>query len=690
MKWSLFIGSFLTALAAQGMTLSNWIFTKTSPDDPQAEWKQVTVPHCWNAQDAQKGGGKENNKDFGYYRGPGTYRIKLPDTARFDGKRVFVRFGAVSNFAEVYLNGEKLAEHKGAFTSFGTELTGKLKPGAGNVLEVRADNSLRREILPISGDFPVYGGMYRNVELIERDPVCISPIANGTDGVRITQHNVSNESADLGVSVTVDSALPDGGEGTLEIALYDAQGKSILKASKPIRLTPGESEHQVDMTVPSPHLWQGREDPYLYKLDVRLSSGDNSTLLSYPIGFRSVSFDPDKGFSLNGKALKIKGVCRHQDWEGKGWALTEKEHRRDLDLILEMGANAIRLAHYPHDPKLIAMCDAEGVILWEEIPFVDSVGKPKDPAVEETTKQQLVEMIRQLGNHSSIVVWGLSNELLHRSTDDPLPLLRELNVLAHKEDPYRKTVVAVNRPGNKDLCSIADLLALNTYPGWYGGGPEGMGGAIDSLHKSYPNTPVAISEYGSGASIKHHDRNISKAPKAGGKWHPEEWQSRSHEILWDKIASRETTWGTFLWNMFDFASVWRDEGDRPGINDKGLVTFDRKVPKDAFYFYKANWRDDIPVLHLQEKRATPTSDEKVAIRFYSNMKNNKVFLNEKEVPGVSSYCRNGFATPPVALKRGRNVVKVISKDDKGQLHRDEAEWIYQPDSKGNNDGDVKK
>ncbi len=678
MKWSLFIASLVATLAASGATLPNWKFTRTSADDPKADWKPVTVPHCWNAQDAQKGGGTENNKDFGYYRGPGTYRTQLPGADKFKGKRVFAKFGAVSNYAEVYLNGEKLATHKGAFTSFGTELTSKLKPGNGNVLEVRADNSLRMEILPISGDFPVYGGMYRDVELIERDPVCISPVATGTDGVRISQYDVSENSAKLDVTVTVDSALPNGGEGTLKLVLRDAQGKPVLTESKTISFSAGASDHVVNLTVPSPHLWQGREDPYLYKLDVNFKSGSNSTTLSYPVGFRFVSFDPDKGFALNGKPMKLKGICRHQDWEGKGWALTEKEHRRDLDLILEMGANAIRLAHYPHDPKFISMCDEAGVVLWEEIPYVDSVGKPKDAAVEETTKGQLVEMIRQLGNHPAIIMWGLSNELLHRSTEDPLPLLRELNDLAHKEDPYRKTVIAVNRPGNKDLCSIADLLGLNTYPGWYGGGPTGMGGSIDSLHKSYPNTPICISEYGSGASIKHHDRKIDKAPKASGKWHPEEWQSRSHEILWDKIASRETTWGTFLWNMFDFASVWRDEGDRPGINDKGLVTFDRKVPKDAFYFYKANWREDIPVLHLQEKRATPTSDETVQIRFYSNMKNNKVFLNEKEVPDVASYCRNGFATPPVALKPGKNVVKVISKDDKGQLHRDEVVWVYNP------------
>lgn len=678
MKWLFSLLCSLAVLVAQGgMVLSDWTFTRTSPGDPKARWERVTVPHCWNAKDAQLGGGKENNKDFGYYRGPGTYRTDIPKNVSMSANRVFVRFGAVSNYAEIYLNGEKLGEHKGAFTAFGVELTGKLKKDSVNTLEVRADNSLRREILPISGDFPVYGGMYRPIELLMSSPICISPIVHGTEGVRLYQHDVNGKSAGLAASVTVDCAVPEGGKGSLSFVLKDAQGKTVLSQKEDIRFSQGLSEHKADLTVNNPHLWQGREDPYLYHLEIWLRSGNDESFFSYPVGFRSVSFDPEKGFSLNGKPMKLKGICRHQDWEGKGWALTGNEHRRDLDLILEMGANAIRLSHYPHDPRFISMCNAEGVLLWEEIPFVDSVGKPKDPSVEETTKGQLVEMIRQLGNNPAIVVWGLSNELLHRSTEDPLPLLRELNELAHQEDPYRKTVVAVNRPGNKELCSIADLLALNTYPGWYGGGPEGMGGAIDSLHGSYPNIPVAISEYGSGASINHHDRNISKAPKAGGKWHPEEWQSRSHEILWDKISSQDKTWGTFLWNMFDFASVWRDEGDRPGINDKGLVTFDRKTPKDAFYFYKVNWREDIPVLHLQEKRATPTSDEQVSIRFYSNMKKHKVFLNEREVEGIAPYCRNGFSTPPVALKMGKNVVKVVAKDDKGVLHRDEAVWVRQ-------------
>lgn len=664
------------------IALSEWQFSKTALDAPDAKWEKVTVPHCWNATDAQQGGGQETKGEdrsddfqFGYYRGPGSYKTSFPTAWDLDKNTVFIRFNAVSTTAKVALNGKDLGEHLGGFTSFGFDITGDLKKDGDNSITVAASNAYRKDVLPLSGDFPVYGGMYRPVTIEVKPKVCISPIVDGTWGVRTYQSEVSDKSAKLDIVTTIYNATGGKTNGTFAITLKDRDGKTVINENQSVSLEPGNNDIKKTVTVKNPRLWNGKADPHLYSLTVHVKTA-NTSPDSYTtnIGFRNVEFDPAKGLFLNGKHLQSFGVCLHQDWEGIGWALTPENITTNAEIMDEMGANSVRLAHYPHAQQMVDECDKRGIVVWCEIPYVDSVGKPKVDGIEEVTKRQLVEMIRQYTNHASIVTWGLGNELFHRSTVDPLPLLRELNALAHEEDNTRKTVLAVNRPNNKDMCSITDLLGMNAYPGWYGGAPNQMKAIIEGIHKNYPETPLSISEYGFGGSIKHHNRNAAKAPKADGPWHPEEYQSRAHEITWKSICDQQLTWGTFIWNLYDFASVWRNEGDKPGINDKGLVTFDRKIKKDAYYFYKANWRSDIPVLHIQERRATPTKDKEVKIRFYSNMKGATVTLNGTKVKAPKEYCMNGYETEPVELKPGKNTVTVTAKDSKGKTVKDEIIW----------------
>ncbi|MEG0588078.1 MAG: glycoside hydrolase family 2 TIM barrel-domain containing protein, partial [Akkermansia sp.] len=455
----IFIGSSLSSsaishessLSSPSIPLVNWLFSKMPASEEQNLWEKVKVPHCWNATDAQHGNGKEDNLHYGYYRGAGTYKTTLPPSKQYKGNQVYVRFNAISNFAEIYINGVKAGEHAGAFGAFGYRITDMLHQDKPNTLEVRANNAFRKDILPISGDFPVYGGMYRPVTIELRPNICISPIRDGSWGVQTTQSS-SEQSFKLNIKTNIDNQTGTSQQGTLTIKLHD-KNKQLAQIKKTVTIPRGDSTISETLPIQNPHLWNGVQDPYLHTLTVQIqANGITNQAKPVKIGFRNIDFSPDKGLFLNGKPLKIHGVCRHQDRENLGWALSAKHHLEDVQIMQEMGVNAVRLAHYPQAEELLDALDECGILVWAEIPYVDSIGKPKADGVEQITKQQLKEMIRQQINHPSIMVWGLSNELMQRSTDDPLPLMRELNALAHQEDPSRKTTCAVNRIGNTALC----------------------------------------------------------------------------------------------------------------------------------------------------------------------------------------------------------------------------------------------
>ena len=431
------------------------------------------------------------------------------------------------------------------------------------------------------------------------------------------------------------------------------------------------------LTIERPHLWDGIADPYLHSVRVELIvDGKVIDSVTEPLGLRFFNFDKDKGFSLNGRAVRLRGVCRHQDHGGSGWAISEEEQDEDMAILREIGANAVRLAHYPHSGYFHRLCDRYGIIAWSEIPLVNELRK--SAAFNENATLQFEEMIAQLGNHPSVVTWGLWNEL--QGGAPALPLIRKLNDLAHSLDPTRPTTAASFSKSEKwcpEAASLSNLLAINTYPGWYSGTPDDMGHILDRFREFAPGQPLGVSEYGAGASIHQHQQNVTKAPAPRGPWHPEEWQATVHEAHWKAIGSRPFIWGSFVWNLFDFASAGRKEGDMPGINDKGLVTRDRKVRKDAFHFYKASWSPE-PVVYITSRRDAVRNEARTPLKIYSNSDNVKTTLNGRELP-PGDHDGVIYQWKEIVLEKGVNVVTATAERD-GKPITDQVTWTFDPDA----------
>ena len=390
-----------------------------------------------------------------------------------------------------------------------------------------------------------------------------------------------------------------------------------------------------------------------------------------PVGFRTLVFDRNKGVFLNGQPYPLRGVCRHQDREGESWAVSDEQQREDVAIIREMGANAVRCAHYAHSEAFLDACDRAGLLVWSEVSVIDTVGSQPD-AFAANAESQLRELIAQKRHHASVFAWSLFNEIGQKPGADPLPVLARLNEVAKSEDPSRPTVGASNQQ-KTGINTITDLIAFNNYPGWY----HGTNGALDDIFAKFrataPDKPWGISEYGAGASLSQQDDLVAKKPVPAGKWHPEAWQSRIHEQALASINRHPELWGTFAWNMFDFASPWRHEGERNGINDKGLVTYDRKTRKDAFYLYQANWTD-IPVLHLLARRDNQRTSADTVIRYYANVDEVKVTLNGTDLPAPMLYGPRAWIIQGVKLRPGFNVIAAVGKTKNGQAVQDRIEW----------------
>jgi beta-galactosidase len=602
-------------LAAETQFCHAWSFFKGDAGtaaDPSA-WETVDLPHTWNVSDASDGGGKDNQSRDGYYRGPGWYRKSIKADESLRGKRLFIRFEGASSVADVYLNGQPVGGHKGAFGAFCLELTPQVKIGADNELRVRVDNSWRSDLPPLSGDFPIFGGIYRPVSLLTKSQACISPLVLGSNGVRIRGRDVSRESATIEVTTSLDNA-GDVADFEVECCVKNAEGGVVARESSSVRAH-GTTAVTQRLTLKNPRLWNGRKDPYLHSVEISLKQGGQVIDSRVePLGLRFFNVDPEKGFFLNGEPYMIYGVNRHQDRAGKGWAVSNEDHAEDVRLIGEIGARGVRLAHYPHAGEFYSLCDKAGLLVWAEVPIVDCVSH--DPEFAQNAKNQLREMIRQHDNHPSIFCWSLFNEIYHRPSADFDPLLKELNALAKEEDPTRFTAGATNKLDRPALANTTDLIAFNGYPGWYEGNPDGMNQVLENYNRLGQGRGIGVSEYGAGGSIQQHQQNPPKSVPTG-RWHPEEWQAIVHEGNYRSIRDYAPCWGSFVWNMFDFASPWRDEGDAPGINDKGLVSYDRKTRKDAFFFYKANWSQK-PVLHITSRRHVEREDAITPVKVYSN------------------------------------------------------------------------
>ena len=620
---------------------------------------RVDLPHTWNAQDALSG-------KIDYKRGIGNYEKNLFIRSEWKGKRLFIRFEGVNNIADVFVNRRHIGEHRGGYGAFIFEITGKVEYGKENSILVRVNNGEQLDIMPLVGDFNFYGGIYRDVHLLITDETCISPLDYASPGVRLIQDSVSHRYAKVRAIVDLSNGSSGNQEVELNVRLLDGQ-RVVKEGTKNVNLSGNEvMQQELTFEIDQPHLWNGRQDPFLYQAEVTLfRNGQMVDRVTQPLGLRFYRIDSDKGFFLNGKHLPLKGVCRHQDRSEVGNALRPQHHEEDAALMLEMGVNAVRLAHYPQATYFYDLMDKNGIIVWAEIPFVGPGGYNDKgfvdlPAFRANGKEQLKELIRQHYNHPSICVWGLFNELTELG-DNPVEYIKELNVLAHQEDTTRPTTSASNQMG--DLNFITDAIAWNRYDGWYGGTPADLGKWLDRMHKDHPEICIAISEYGAGASIYHQQDSLVKTVPTSW-WHPENWQTYYHIENWKTISSRPYVWGSFVWNMFDFGAAHRTEGDRPGINDKGLVTFDRKVRKDAFYFYKANWNREKPMLYLTGKRNTVRTQRLQTITAFTNLSGAELFVNGKSYGKAIPDSYAILEWKNVELEPGENEIKVVSTNKK--------------------------
>ena len=640
-------------------------------DFNDTNWTTVSLPHNWGWEEAQQG------KD--YYRGPGWYRRELELQPKA-GQRYFLRFEAASLFADVYVNGDFLGEHRGGFGAFCFEISSHLSASGTNVIAVRVSNSWEPDIAPLSGDFSVYGGIYRPVHLIETAAENFTLTDHGSPGVTWLQTSVTKKRAVLDVTAQISNGTHDSRSLTLVTTVLDANGKKIAEGTQPVVLAPDvTAPYWLHLEVPRPHLWNGRLDPYLYQAVVELRSTNGVVdSVNQPLGLRFYQIDPDKGFFLNGKPYALHGVDRHQDRWNEGWAISDADMDEDLRLIQEIGATVVRCAHYQHSDYFYGLCDQAGILVWAEIPQVNEINSSLRFA--ETSRSQLLDLIRQNINHPSIFTWSLFNEIGLKNTPDPERELQDLNNVAHSEDPTRPTIGATCTDRFPQMNKIPDLLGWNFYPGWYSGwGPlTNFDVLLDKHRYDSQRGGFCVSEYGAGANVEQHEDHPTQ-PRTDGQWHPEEWQATVHEQAWAALKAKPYVWGTFVWCMFDFAVSTRHEGSVPGRNDKGLVTYDRTTKKDAFYFYKANWSDE-PVLYITDRRFTDRTNAVTDIKIYSNARRVELLLNGKS-QGYHSTATNGvFLWTNVKLNPGENQITAKAGRDGKELS-DTCVWTFeQPQS----------
>lgn len=570
-----------------------WKFIRSN--DPAADGIDVTLPHTWNAVDGQDGGND-------YYRGTCWYLRKLKKPDLCDGSSVWLEINGAAMTAEVFLNDEKLIRHEGGYSTFRVELTEQLKEN--NTLAISVDNSDNDTVYPQKADFTFYGGLYRDVNLIVVPKVHFDLDHFGGPGIKVTPIvDLENRCA----TVTVETWQTADEDVTVAI---DGQIQTVSSVDG----------HSVAMfTMENVHLWDGVDDPYLYTAVAKLASGDE---ISTRFGCRNFEIDPQKGFILNGRPYPLRGVSRHQDRKGVGNALSKEQHREDMEIIREIGANTLRLAHYQHAQEFYDLCDENGMIVWAEIPFITMYMKN----ARANTLSQMEELVIQNYNHPSIAVWGLSNEITAASAvnEDLLENHRALNELCHRIDPTRKTVMAnvFMLETDSPILDIPDVNSYNLYFGWYLGELEQTDEFFDEFHARYPDRAIGFSEYGADANPKYQSAN----PEMGD--YTESYQAIYHEHMLRMIEDRPWLWSTHVWNLFDFAADGRDEGGKNGENQKGLVTIDRKLKKDAFYLYKAAWNQSEPFVHICGSRYVDRTEPVTEIKVYSNQPEVSLYVDD--------------------------------------------------------------
>lgn len=630
-----------------------WSIKPMSANQQNQKYAPVTLPHTWNAQYVEG--------SFEYKRETMVYRRNLDIDA---SKRNFLYFEGANSVCDVYVNYRHAGSHKGGYTAFCLEITDLVKDGPDNLVEVWVSNAWRSDVAPLIGDFNVCGGLHRPVHLISTEKECIDPLFHASPGVFVIQKSVDASKSSFEVKTLVSCGESAG--LTLSVKLTDPSGKVAAKGEIPA----SDGENTLQMTIEKPALWNGLGDAPLYKVEAELLRCESQIdKVEVTTGFRSLAADPEKGIILNGKPYMVRGVCRHEDFAGRGSALLPEDYETDFALIREIGATGIRLAHYPHAERVYDFADREGILVWTEIPFCGPggwqfTGYPDTPEFKANTRETLEELVWQKFNHPSICFWGIFNEINYtdgkRFVDygDPEPFARELGGLYKSLDPSRLTCFATCEDETHYL-EIADLVAWNKYFGWYERDMDAAAAFFDNVKANSSPKPVGISEYGAGASIHHHAAGIDPKARIQARFHPEEKQSQAHEDNWAIIKARPWLWGTFVWNFADFRSAPRREGDTDGMNDKGLVTYDRSVRKDAFYFYKAEWTSE-PVVYITSRRWVERTEAETEVKVYSNQPKVTLYVNGKKIGTVKNDGMSRFVWTGVRLQEGENEIKAVA------------------------------
>jgi beta-galactosidase len=674
--WALAAG---TALSAEETALvEGWRFVREdvqgaqAPRFDDAAWSSVVVPHTYNAADSGIGGAKARGEPEGvYYRGPAWYRLSL-DHAPEPGKRYYLHFGGATLKADIFLNGRAIGTHEGGYAAFRYDVTDALRAGR-NLLAVRVDNARNTRYAPLNGDFNIFGGLYREVKLIEAPDLHIDLLDHAGPGLHVRTASLADGQADIAARVLVKNDRRSSAQFEVVTRIIDADGATVAESRTPTTLEAGRGQAvEQTLRLAEPKLWEGRRSPYLYQVKTEiLVDGQPIDSAQALLGVRTVGLNAQGQFTLNGQPYALYGANIQMPTRfGKGPIVTDAEIDEDMKIMADMGVTALRLAHMQHPPRVYEEADRLGILLTTEVPLIDDMDPSDD--FRENLVQQMRELIAQTDNHPSVGLWGIGNEL-RTSGDAANRLLAALQSTAKELDPGRPTTYAHCCLDDDDsIAQHSDTVSYNRYFGWYWTEAKDIGPWADELHARMPNRPIGVSEYGAGASILHQEDPVMRRPVADGYWHPEQWQTSFHEVHWRELGARQYLWSNFIWLGFDFPSFKRNEGDRPAINDKGLVTEDRRTFKDAYYWYQANW-SDVPMLHITSRRDVNKRIARVKVKVFSNQPQVRLRLNGGDwatVPVVDH-----AAVWDIDLASGENVVDAVTEVDGREL-TDSVRWTY--------------
>lgn len=673
-KWLMICGLLLAALPVRAEREvydlnGGWMFYTYD----QADSVSVELPHTWNDVDALAGRAD-------YYRGAGQYVKSIYVPTQWQGRRVFIRFYGANTVADLLVNGRYAGQHRGGNNAFEFELTDLLNYGERNLLWVTVSNAFRTDVLPTSEAENVYGGLYRRAEIEVTGPTVIGFDGWGDLGVRMQPRKVNAGQAS-GQALVAVNALHNA-TCQIGVTIRDDRDSVVWRTVERHKVDEGVSEVAVPFTVEHPRLWQGTEDPYLYRVTVSLADGERVDSVSFRTGFRTFAVDAEKGFSLNGQPYPLRGVVLWRDQAVYGPVFTESQLRRDVALIREMGANAVRVAGGSHAREFYDLCDEAGLVVLTDGPLIgttrlDRRGYYNAEAFRANGLRQLQESIRQLGNHPSICFWGLFADP-KMIGDDPRPFIEALQAEARRLDPSRLTAGVSNQDG--DVNTLTDLIVWNHSFGWTLGQPEDIAIWRDQLHSDpvWKRMKSAVSYRAGGSPYQYADR--LQWPDPSRSWHPENWQSHVHEVHYEALAADSTFWALFVGDMFDRGDADSGTNGSRGIDDCGLVSFDRRVRKDAFWFYKANWNKSEPFVRFAGRRHGRREGAVQSITVYSNLPVAELFVNGESLG--TQVARNGVMTwENVQLRTGNNQLSafsVISQGDDYVTLEDHMTLLYVP------------